>query len=100
MTAHWTCRYRAFTRQFELAGKQMLQAAVVHDQHDEVDALNANLQSPASATDGNKCGRAPAFRGAAGSDAASVLAADNESTFNQVRYYDNALCCAQYFFRN
>jgi len=77
VTSDWAGRYRAFAREFELAGKQMLKALIVHDQHDEVDAFDADLQSPASAADGDERGRAPAIRGAAGGYATAVLAADD-----------------------
>src|ERR1700722_2341880 len=78
----------------------MLQATVVHDEHEEVDAFDADLQSPASAADGNECGSAPAFRRAAGGHATSVLAAKDEAALEQVRHHDDALGTAQDFFRN
>src|ERR1700674_1864249 len=78
----------------------MLQATVVHDQHDQINAFDANLQTPAAAAHGNECGSAPAIGGAAGGHAASVLAANNEAAFDQVRYDDHALGVAQHFFRN
>src|SRR5580704_3143028 len=74
----------------------MLQPTVVHDQHDQVDAFDADLQAPASTTNGNECGSAPAFGGAAGSDATSVLAAKDEAAFEQVWHYDDAFCTVQH----
>ena len=49
VTAYRACCNRSFAGEFELAGKQMLQTVVVHDQHDQVNAFDADLQSPASA---------------------------------------------------
>src|SRR5580704_1339736 len=75
----------------------MLQAAIVHDEHDQVDAFDSNLQSPAAATDGDERGSAPAFSRAARSHSAAVFATNNESTFDQVGHYDDALSTVQDF---
>ncbi len=58
----------------------MLQTTVVHDQHDQIYAFDADLQSPASTANRNECGSAPAFRRAAGGHAASVLGAEDEAS--------------------
>src|SRR5579862_8228611 len=78
----------------------MLQTTVVHDQHDEIHAFNADLQTPAATTNGYKCGSAPAFRSAAGGHATSVLAAKDKAALEQVRHDDDAFCTAQHFFWN
>src|SRR5208282_332715 len=43
VTADWASRNRSFTGKFELGRKQMLQATVVHDQHDQIHSFDANL---------------------------------------------------------
>src|SRR5579872_139654 len=78
----------------------MLKTLVVHDQHDQVHSFNPDLQSPASTADRDECGRAPTFRCTAGGDATSVLAANNESAFNQVWHHQDAFGTAQHFFRD
>src|ERR1700694_679987 len=76
----------------------MLQAGVVHDQHDQIHALHANLKTPASAAYRDESGSAPAGLGAATADAATVLAANNESAFDQIRNHKDALGVIQHFF--
>src|ERR1022692_1143003 len=75
VAANRACRNRSFTREFKLAGKQMLQTLVVHNQHDQVHIFDTDLQSPTSTANGYERRRAPAIRCAARGDAASVLAA-------------------------
>src|SRR3954452_11997012 len=77
----------------------MLEPLIVHDQHDEVDAFEADLKSRASTADRDECRCAPAFGSTAGSDAASVLAAKNESPFDHVRHHQDAFGIAQNLFR-
>src|ERR1041385_1938317 len=91
---------RSFTAYLELAGKELLHAFVIHDQHDEVDAFNADLQSPASAAHGHKCRCAPAICCAAGCYSAAMLTAKNESTLYQMGDNGNAFCFGQNFLRN
>jgi hypothetical protein len=100
MTAYRARCNRSFTGEFELAGEQMLEALVVHDQHDQVHAFNSDLQSPTSTAYRHERGCAPAFGGTASRHAASVLATKDESTFDQVWYDEDALCIAQHFFRD
>src|SRR5882724_11589851 len=76
----------------------MLQASVVHDQHDQIHAFYANLKTRASAAYGDKSGSAPASLGAATADTASVLGADNESAFDQIRDDEDTFCGIQHFF--
>jgi hypothetical protein len=49
VTAYWSGRNRSFTAACELAGEQMLETLLVHNQHDQIHAFDSNLQSPASA---------------------------------------------------
>ena len=100
MPSYRAGRRGAFSAELEFAGKQVLQAFVVHHQHHQVDAFGADLKTPASAADGNKCGRAPAGGGAAAGDAAAVLTAENEAGLDQVRDYHDAFRTVQHFFRN
>src|SRR5208282_466579 len=78
----------------------MLQATVVHDQHNQVNVFDPDLQSPTAAANRGECGSAPAFRCAAGGHSTSVLGAKDEATFDQVGHYDDALCTVQHFFRD
>src|ERR1700730_15903234 len=78
----------------------MLETTVVHDQHNQIHAFETDLQSPTSTANRYKRGRAPAIGRAAGCYSAAMFAANNKATLDQVRNYQNALCIAQYFFRN
>src|SRR5581483_6565081 len=78
----------------------MLQPSVIHNHHHQVDAFDANLQSPASATDGYKRWSAPAVCCTAGSNSATMFAADDKSTLHQVRNHDDTLRVFHHFVRN
>src|SRR5882724_4482536 len=100
MTTHRTGSSGTFSADLKLAGKQVLQSGVIHDQHDQVNPFHADLQTPAAATYRNKSGSAPASAGTARGYPASVLATKNKAAFYQVRYDDDALGIFQHFFRN
>src|ERR1700687_2470188 len=51
---------------FPIGLEQLLGSLVVHKEHDEVDALDADLRSPTAPGDDEERGSAPAFLGAAG----------------------------------
>src|SRR5205823_10816024 len=74
---------RSLATDLELIGHEMVHALFVHDQHHQVHAFHADLQAPASAGDGEECGRAPASSGAAGGHAASMLAAEYKASLYQ-----------------
>jgi hypothetical protein len=57
----------------------MLETVVVHDQHNQIHAFDADLQSPTSAANGHERRCAPAVRGTARSHSPSVFSAENES---------------------
>src|SRR5438270_11766203 len=78
----------------------MLQTSVVHDQHDYIHAFHANLKTPASAAYGDKSGSAPAGFGAATADTAPVLAANDESAFDQIWNHEDTLGVIQHLFGN
>src|SRR5271169_649726 len=100
VTAYRARCHRSFTGELELAGKQMLQTTIVHDQHHQVDPFDSDLQSPTPTTNRDECGSAPAISRTARSHTTSVLAAKNEATLDQVRHDDDALGAVQYFLGN
>src|SRR5262249_56052638 len=51
---------RSIRAQFELAGEQRVHAAIIHDDHDQVNGLAANLKTDASAGRRQGGGSAPA----------------------------------------
>src|SRR2546430_766205 len=61
MAAHWPCSYAGICTQLEFAGEQISHAILIHDQHNQVHRLSADLQSNAAALHGEECGSAPAF---------------------------------------
>src|ERR1700730_4162272 len=78
----------------------MLEALIVHDQHDQINAFNSNLQSPTSPTNGDERGRAPAFSCAAAGHTTSMLAAKYEATLDQVWHYPDVFCIAHPLLRD
>ena len=78
--------------ELDVSFKQVGHALIIHDEHDEVGALTADLRSPAHAGNGERCGSAPHVVGVlAGGDAGSVLAADDEGSFDELGDHGDAL---------
>ena len=100
VTSNWAGCNRSFPREFELARKKMLQAAVVHDQHDQVNAFDTDLQTPTAATNRDKRGSTPPGWRAAGGDASAVLTTNDKSALDEAWHDDHAICTAQHFFRD
>src|ERR1700733_4401670 len=98
MTSHRACGSGCVSANLKLAGEQMLKSMIVHNQHDQVNSFHANLQAPASSSNGDKRGSAPTIRCAACRDTATVFAANHESTLHQVWDHDDTLRAAQHFF--
>jgi hypothetical protein len=98
MTANGACCDRSFPGEFKLAGEQVLETLIVHDQHDEVYAFEADLQSGATAANRDKRGGAPTFSGTARRHTPSVFATKDKATFDQVRHHQDALRLAQNLF--
>src|SRR5207244_5604050 len=69
--------YAGVGAQFELAGEQVLHAILVHDQHDQINRLAADLQSEASTFDSEECRSAPPFRRTATGHAAAIARTHN-----------------------
>ncbi len=99
MSSDWSCRRRGIRSELELACQQLLHAFVILDNHDQVHALDANLQSPAAASDGKERWCAPSGQSATCRYASAILCTKYEATLNHVRYYRDALRVFQHFFR-
>jgi hypothetical protein len=91
MAAHRPRRHTCVSTQFELAAQQAGHALVIHDQHDEVDCLAADLQPEAAAFNGEERGIAPTLAGAAAGNAAPIASAEHESAFQHGRNHGDAL---------
>src|ERR1700722_13455745 len=100
MTPPRTRRHGRVRAQGKLARQQVLHAILIHDQHDQVDGLPANLESEAAPADGEERGRAPALRSAATGDAAAVFCAYDKSALQHRRHYGDALRLAENLGRN
>src|SRR5438046_9669396 len=72
--------YAGVGTQFELAGEQVLNAILVHDQHDQINSLAADLQPEASTFDSEECRSAPPLRCAATCYATAIARTHNKST--------------------
>ena len=91
MTTHRAGGDSCVSPEFELAAHQVLHAFVVHDQHDEVNRLSADLQAKATALNREERRIAPSLGSAATGDAASVLSAKYESGFQHRGHDGHAL---------
>src|ERR1700692_3679677 len=89
-----------FAAELEFARQQPLYTFVIHEQHDEVDRLSASLEAKVATPDGDECRCTPAMGSPAGTHAAAVLSADDESTLRHVRNHGNTLGIIEHFFRN
>jgi hypothetical protein len=84
----------------EFAGEQVLHAAIALNDHDQINAFNANLKSPVDAGDAEECWSAPTIRSAASRHAAAAFSAEYETAFDHVGHDGNALGVIEYFFRD
>jgi hypothetical protein len=100
MTAYRAGGRRCIGANLKFTRKQMLHAPVSLENHDEIDAFHADLESPASTADGEESRRAPSRRSAASGNAFAAFRADYEATFQHVWNNSNALCVFENFFRN
>src|SRR5262245_57407287 len=100
MTPDRPGRHRRIRTQRKLARQQMLHAVVVHDQHDEIHGLSANLESKAPAFDRKESRRTPSLRCAAACDSASVLRAEYKSALQHRWHHGDALCFSENFLRD
>src|SRR6185437_300187 len=98
MAADWPGCRRGISTELEMTRQQLLHAALVLDDHDQVDAFDADLQAPTSTCDRKECRRAPSARGAAGSYAAAVLPTEYEAALEHMRHNSNAFCVLHHFF--
>src|SRR6202022_666790 len=87
MAAHRPGGHTGIGSQFELAAEQVLHAIVVHDEHDQIHRLGADLQTETAALDAKECRGTPTLRSAATGHAASVTGAHNEPALEQGRHY-------------
>src|SRR5208282_6640578 len=65
-----------------MIGEQVLHAMITHKDEHEVGGLAAELQSPATAGDGNRRGSAPAMRCAATGNTLAVFAPETDGELN------------------
>src|SRR3954454_15498351 len=91
-TSHRACRNRTFRSQSELAGKQFVRAALVHDQHDEIGLRASYLETDTTAFDTHGCRSGPSRRAliAAGEVALAVLASEDKGGGLQSRHNHDA----------
>src|SRR5437762_13461525 len=83
---------------FELAGKQLLHALVVHDEHENVRRGTTDLRSPASSTKEHGCRCAPlrsVIGKTASREAAAIASTESQCSFLLVRDDDHAFRMAQ-----
>src|SRR5207253_7492041 len=87
VAAYRPCRYTGIGAQLEFAGEQVSHAILIHDQHNQVHCLSADLQPNTAALHGKECRRAPAFGRAAAGHSAAIAGAYNEASLEHGRNY-------------
>jgi hypothetical protein len=100
MASNWPGRSRSVRSKLKLARQQLLHSAVVLNDHDQVNTLDPDLQSPASTSYCKECRRAPTILGAASGNATAVLGAEYEAAFQKVGNHSYAPRMFQNLFRN
>src|SRR5205814_2886980 len=78
VTTHRASGYAGIGAEFELAAKQVLHASLIHDQHDQINCLSADLQAKATAFNGEESWVAPSFGGTATGHSAAIASAEDE----------------------
>src|SRR5579862_9918485 len=95
---YWAGGDAGITAELELARKQFAHAVLIHDQHDQIDGLAANLKAKTSALHHEKCRCTPAFGGAATGDAAAIAGANDEAAVQHAGDNRDALGRSQNLF--
>src|ERR1700722_791207 len=98
MTANGAGRRRGIAAELEFARQKMLHAAIALDDHDQVNALDTDLQAPASTRDREEGWCAPASGCAARSQSTATFGAKYESALNHMRHHGDALGMIEHFF--
>src|SRR6266568_4086519 len=91
MTAHWAGSHAGIGAEFKLAAEQVLHASLVHDQHDQINRLRANLQAKAAAYNGEESRIAPSLGSSATSHSAAIPSAEDEASLQHRRNHSHAL---------
>ena len=100
MAPYRTRGSRSVRADLEFAGDQPLHAFFILDDHDQVNAFEADLKACATTADGKECRRAPTALSPAGGHALAVAAAQNKSAFKHVGHDGNAFSVLKNFLGN
>src|SRR5215475_13992945 len=87
MAAHRPGCYRGIGAKLELAGEQILQAILVHNQHNQIDSLTADLEAKATAAGENERRGTPS-RGSPATGHAPAVAGSHDESSLQERWHD------------
>src|SRR5208282_3903551 len=79
VTAYRPCRHRGVRAKSEFAREEMLHALLIHDQHDQVHGLAADLKTDAAASDDKKCWSAPSLCRTAARQSPAIFRANNKA---------------------
>ena len=91
VTAHGTSGGGNISTEFHLVFQQVVEAAAVYTDENEIGFLTSSLETEACASQLDKHGSAPSVAGAAGSYALSVLRAYQEGAFLKARDDEHAV---------
>src|SRR5690242_12430225 len=100
MSSYRSSRCGCVCSDLELACQQLLHAFFVLDDHDQIYAFEADLQSPASACHAKEGRSTPSFSGPTRCDTSSMPPSKHETAFDHVRDYRDTSCVFQNLFRN
>src|SRR5690348_11835836 len=99
-TSHRAGHYTGVAAHSELVAGELVHAALVHDQHDDVGFTGADLKADASAFNSNEGRRAPAVAGTAGHYTFSVLSSNYKAGALEIWNDGNTLSLVQEVRRN
>src|SRR5580698_5021267 len=97
---NWPSSSGSISSKLELAGKQVLHTLIVGHDHDQIDGLATELQTPASPCDGDGSGSAPAQLGSTRGDPLAVISAEAHGDLHHGRDYGDALCIVHNLIRD
>src|SRR5205823_8500928 len=92
--------YAGVSAELEFAVEQVLHATLIHDQHDQINRLAANLEPEAAALNREERRIAPSFGGTATGDPSAIARAEDEPSFQHGRNHRDTLGRSHHFVRN
>src|SRR5262249_11408702 len=97
--SNWAGRRRGIRSELHPVGHKGLDSLLIHEEHDDVDCLSADLQPKRSTTQSVERRSAPALAGAASDHTLTVFRSKTKTSLHHRGNHANALCMSQDFLR-